>query len=302
MAADLDVLIRSSSDALLFLEYHRQFTHSLVFIPLGGLICGLLLYLPLAKKGHIGLLWSIAYCTLGYATHALLDACTTYGTMLMWPFSNERIAWNTMSIIDPLYTLPLAALLILSCSHGARRWAAPVALCLMLSYPTLGWVQRERAQQAAESLARSRGHQPESLETKPSFGNILLWKSVYRYNGRFYVDAIRAARLVTVIEGHSIAELDIPRDLPWLQADSRQARDLARFTWFSKDYVALHPHLPHRVIDIRYSLLPHEINALWSIELNPLSPESGVDYLTHREDSSSKGRQLWHMIVDGSPP
>ena len=35
MAADLDVLIRSSSDPLLFLEYHRQFTHSLVFIPVG---------------------------------------------------------------------------------------------------------------------------------------------------------------------------------------------------------------------------------------------------------------------------
>ena len=32
MAPDLDVLIRSSSDPLLFLEYHRQFTHSLVFM------------------------------------------------------------------------------------------------------------------------------------------------------------------------------------------------------------------------------------------------------------------------------
>ncbi|NNF80958.1 MAG: metal-dependent hydrolase, partial [Rhizobiales bacterium] len=32
MAADLDIFIRSSSDPLLFLEYHRQFTHSLIFI------------------------------------------------------------------------------------------------------------------------------------------------------------------------------------------------------------------------------------------------------------------------------
>ena len=29
MAPDLDVLIRSDTDPLLFLEYHRQFTHSL---------------------------------------------------------------------------------------------------------------------------------------------------------------------------------------------------------------------------------------------------------------------------------
>ena len=41
MAPDLDVLIRSSTDPLLFLEYHRQFTHSLIFIPVGGLLCGL---------------------------------------------------------------------------------------------------------------------------------------------------------------------------------------------------------------------------------------------------------------------
>ena len=44
MAADLDVLIRSPSDPLLFLEYHRQFTHSLIFIPVGGLLCALVLH------------------------------------------------------------------------------------------------------------------------------------------------------------------------------------------------------------------------------------------------------------------
>ena len=39
MAPDLDVLIRSDVDPLLFLEYHRHFTHSLVFIPFGALLC-----------------------------------------------------------------------------------------------------------------------------------------------------------------------------------------------------------------------------------------------------------------------
>ncbi len=36
MAADLDVLIRSETDPLMFLEYHRQFTHALIFIPVGA--------------------------------------------------------------------------------------------------------------------------------------------------------------------------------------------------------------------------------------------------------------------------
>ena len=38
LAPDLDVLIRSSTDPILSLEYHRQFSHSLFFIPFGALI------------------------------------------------------------------------------------------------------------------------------------------------------------------------------------------------------------------------------------------------------------------------
>ena len=39
LAPDIDIFIRSKDDPLLFLEYHRHFTHSLIFIPVGGLIC-----------------------------------------------------------------------------------------------------------------------------------------------------------------------------------------------------------------------------------------------------------------------
>ena len=34
LAPDLDVLIRSSDDPILFLKYHRQFSHSLFFLSL----------------------------------------------------------------------------------------------------------------------------------------------------------------------------------------------------------------------------------------------------------------------------
>ena len=73
MAADLDVLVRSGHDPLLFLEYHRQFTHSLVFIPIGALICAVLLTLLLRNRTNFRSLY--LYCLLGYATHGLLDAC-----------------------------------------------------------------------------------------------------------------------------------------------------------------------------------------------------------------------------------
>ena len=44
LAPDLDVVIRSSTDPILFLEYHRQFSHSLFFIPFGSLIVALLIF------------------------------------------------------------------------------------------------------------------------------------------------------------------------------------------------------------------------------------------------------------------
>ena len=46
------------------------------------------------------------YSTIGYATHGIIDSLTSYGTQLFWPFSNDRFATNTISIIDPLFTLP----------------------------------------------------------------------------------------------------------------------------------------------------------------------------------------------------
>ena len=159
MAADLDVLIRSSSDPLLFLEYHRQFTHSLVFIPVGGLLCALLLHSFYGRRRGLAFRQSWLFCTLGYATHALLDACTTYGTMLLWPFSDQRFAWNTISIIDPLFTLPLLAGVLLT-ARRKRRVFVRVALVWACVYMTLGLWQRNVATDMGYDLAHSRGHIP----------------------------------------------------------------------------------------------------------------------------------------------
>ena len=71
MAADLDVLIRSSEDPLLFLEYHRQFTHSLVFIPAGGLLCALVLHHLIGRRRGLAFRHTWLFCTLGYATQVV---------------------------------------------------------------------------------------------------------------------------------------------------------------------------------------------------------------------------------------
>lgn len=296
MAADLDVLIRSPSDPLLFLEYHRQFTHALIFIPIGGLLCALALHAVFGRRRGFSFRQSWLYCTLGYATHALLDSCTTYGTMLFWPFSDVRIAWNTISIIDPLFTLPLLTGVLFGYFKRQPRYAQ-WAFVWGLGYMALGVWQRNEAAAVGWELAAERGHEPLRLEAKPSFANILVWKVVYETPEAFFVDAVRTGISPKVYPGESVLKLDLDRDMPWLDRSSQQARDIERFAWFSNGYIARDPVFPHRVIDVRYSLLPNEVAPLWSIELSPeAGPEEHVAYQTHRDPNTNAVGQLWAML------
>ncbi len=282
MAPDLDVLIRSPEDPLLFLEFHRQFTHSLVFIPVGGFVVGYLLHRLYAARRGLSLRSSVLYCTLGYGTHALLDACTTYGTQLLWPFSDQRFAWNTVSVIDPLFTLPI--LLLVGIGAWRRKaLLARLALAWAIAYPTLGLVQRDRAEAVGWALAERRGHAPIRLEAKPSFANLLVWKVVYETDRHYHVDAVRAGYELTTFEGGKVPKLNVARDFPWLMPGSQQALDIERFRWFSNGYLAVEPGNPYRITDIRYSMVPNEIKGLWSIELDPAADQSShVGYVVAR--------------------
>ncbi|MEM7429851.1 MAG: metal-dependent hydrolase [Pseudomonadota bacterium] len=297
MAADLDVLIRSSADPLLFLEYHRQFTHSLVFVPVGGFLAALALHFVAGRRWQLPFRTSALVCTLGYATHAVLDAMTSYGTRLLWPFSDERFAWKIISIIDPLFTLPLAALVALSALRR-KPFLARLALLWAGLYLALGALQHQAALNMGRELAASRGHMPVRMEVKPSFGNTLVWKVLYQADGRYHVDAVRAGLRPRVYPGTSVPRFDAARDLPWLKPGTQQARDLDRFRQFSDGFLALDQNHPNRVIDVRYSLFPNEIDALWSIELSEtVGPADHVRFLTHRRNARRRLGDLWNMIA-----
>jgi len=264
LAPDLDVLIRSSTDPVLFLEYHRQFTHSLFFIPLGALIVSAFVF-PLVRKS---LSFKATYVAsfLGYATHGLLDACTSYGTLLFWPFSNERITWNNISIVDPLLTIPAFILLAVAIKTKRRRFSFLI-VGWIVSYLALGLVQYERALSSGLKLAQSRGHSAERMTLKPSFGNLILWKSIYQHGDRFYVDAIRAGRTLTWCSGESIKIFDYQYHLSDLEKNSQQMKDIERFRWFSQDYLGFDRD-KNLVTDVRYSMIPNQIKPMWGLVID----------------------------------
>jgi inner membrane protein len=264
LAPDLDVFIRSSTDPILFLEYHRQFSHSLFFIPFGALIVAVFLY-PLFRKS-INLRTVYLASFLGYATHGLLDACTSYGTLLFWPFSNQRVTWNNISIVDPLFTIPIL-IFVGTAIKTKKQLFTYFAIGWVAFYLSLGFVQYDRAFKAANELALSRGHNPERLTLKPSFGNLILWKSIYQHEEKFYVDAIRTVLSSTWCLGESVRIFDYQHHLPNLNRDSQQRKDIERFRWFSQDYLGFDKE-KSLVTDVRYSMIPNQIAPMWGLVIN----------------------------------
>ena len=95
LAPDLDFFIRSASDPLLNIELHRQFTHALAFIPIGGALTGL----PWLLRRRARADWRpvLGAATLAYATHGLLDACTCWRRPKTEPARQRRTAPATIT-------------------------------------------------------------------------------------------------------------------------------------------------------------------------------------------------------------
>jgi len=296
MAPDLDSLIRSSTDPLLYLQFHRQFTHSLIFIPIGGLLCALLMHWLFGRRWEISFKLTYLFCLLGYATHGLLDSCTSYGTQLFWPFSDQRVAWNTISIVDPIFTLPLLALVI---TGAVRRnpLFGKIAVAWVIAFHSFGIFQHLRVEAIGYELAAERGHEPIRLEVKPSFANLLLWKVIYEIEDGYYTDAVRAGPSIKVYRGEFIPRLDIARDLPWLDPESQQARDLERFRWFSRGFLSMDPSNPLRVTDMRYSLVPNEATGMWSIWFEKDADKDAHVRITPDRDTSGPKRDKFAKML-----
>ena len=298
MSADLDVFIRSSHDPLLYLEFHRQFTHSLIFIPIGGLICASFFYYLFLRNKDITFKQAYIYSTLGYATHGLLDSFTTYGTQLLWPFTNDRIAWNTISIIDPLFTLPLL-ILVLTATIKKNKIISYMAMSWVILYSLFGFIQKDRAESIGIEIAKSRGHNAISVVAKPSFANLIVWKIIYTTKNYYYIDAVKIGFSSKIIEGTRLDKLNVKKSFPWLNMKSQQAKDIGRFRWFSNGYLAMSEIYPNQIVDIRYSMLPNEGHGLWGIELSANAGYNDhVRTVSNRRSNTDTYKKLWKLIID----
>lgn len=294
LSADLDVLVHSSSDPLFTLEAHRHLTHALPFAPVGALLVA-------------GVLWWIARrwlsfsqlyvaCLLGLATAGLLDACTSYGTRLLWPFSDVRIAWNLISVFDPLGSVGLVVGVAVAAMRLQPK-AARLGLAWLALYLMLGSVQQGRALEAAHNLAASRGHHVEAMVAKPTMGNQLLWGVRYLTTDSLYADGYHLPPLAPplVYQGSAAARLDWRRRYAEL-AGSTLFEDLRRFDTLSEGYLVRHPQFSRVVGDGRYAMLPTQIEPLWGITVDPLQADVHAPFDSYRRFDASIRQRFLQML------
>ena len=102
--------------------------------------------------------------------------------------------------------------------------------------------------------------------------------------------------------GDSIEKFSADKHVPWLDMSSQQAYDLERFRVFSSGYLGIDKHHPNSVVDIRYSMLPHQIDAMWGIQLRPAAHQDDhALYFTRRDARSDAAQQLLDMVFHREP-
>lgn len=282
MAPDLDILIRSPHNPMLFLQYHRQFTHSLFFIPFGGLVVGLfclLVFKSLRSHKWLTLLISI----FAYGTHGLLDTTTSYGTLLLWPFNHVRYAWDIMSIVDPIFTASLLGLLLLSIVRRSYIIAI-ISLFVSLSYISFGAIQHHRAFQAQTELATREGQIITKARVMPALGHLLSWRGVYLSGQNLYFTRIKIPLFAKPIVRQVMSKPSFTPEL--LPEKIKQSKTLYNnfnvFQWFTDDYMFLVSTSPLVICDGRYFLNYQPPTCMWGVEFPQY--ESKRKYVKFKRD------------------
>ena len=126
----------------------------------------------------------------GILTHWLIDACTAYGTQIFEPFSAYPIAFNNISIVDPLYTGPFLIFLgiILWVRDPRKRFWLNVGGALGLSslYMAFTFYAKSQANSAVERSLAEQGIVYQDYITYPSIGNTILWQATVQAEDAYY--------------------------------------------------------------------------------------------------------------------
>ena len=231
MLPDIDIFFSIGADDFEVLVRHRGITHALIFAPIVGPVWGYLLARHYARGGGTPRTWTwIGAVTLALWSHPLLDYVTPYGTQLLQPFSDARLARGAMPIIDPLFTLILSIGVVLAWrwSPAPRAHYASIA-AVVVSTACIGYADHlnRTAEDAARRQLAAAGITDADVSSYPTLLQIFHRRIVARTPAEDRVGFFDTRRPCPIAWGIA------PRAQPDLLARLEATREGQIFNWFT---------------------------------------------------------------------
>lgn len=274
---DLDVLGKYFLGMVDNLALHRSFSHSITFSLLAAPLLAWLITKIYKKKEASFYDWTWAMF-LSFFTHPLLDAFTTWGTMLFWPFTEYRVAIKSIFVVDPLYTLPFMFFLIwalaLKRDNPKRKKLNDIGIIVSTCYLLLTLINKTYVDNQFE---KSFKHLPQKIiryDSRPTPMNTILWTANAESENGFHMGY------------YSIFDKGLPSDYKYV---SKNHEKLTPFK-ADKDLKKL-----MTIVDGFYTVVPYKkgyaINDLRFGEVRDFKTDSGEFVFTYLVDTSNYEKQ-----------
>ncbi|MDR0406788.1 MAG: metal-dependent hydrolase [Holosporales bacterium] len=257
VSPDLDLLIPCSGNSFVKASLHRYYTHALSFFPFEALILTVLFWYLYDKRLERIKVYTLAL--FGLCSHLCLDIMTSSGLPFLWPFTRCRFTFDTFPIVDFCFSAFLLVAFI--GLWWNRRTLCVLGLALTIGYGAFAVVQHERAAFCQQTLCISRGHSAIRARVVPSPGSVLLWRSIYEYDGRYFVDGMRLGNTPIFYTGGNFPKASLEEFTQF--RGTAFYKDCALFFWLMGGYVAV--TAPGKLSGLCLSLLPHKNDMLPSI-------------------------------------
>lgn len=296
---DLDVAI-SYPDPVSSMTYHRGFSHSLIV--LSALSCVLAWLLAKFKPSpHYSSRRLLLAIWLALITHPLLDAFTTYGTQLFWPFMPTPTAWSTIFIVDPVYTVPLALATLLGLILGLRAWvwrSVCGALAVSTAYLAFTVGAKLFVHEQAKAALDAQGIAYTALFSGTAPLHSLLWRVMAKDDTGHYYEGF----IGLLDRGPPIfTRLPLHPELADALADSPEHQ---RLRWFTGDWLRYDAVGDSLVVtDLRMGMAGHHFFRfrMAARSENGWQPIMPTDWHGYRGGNRELGI-LWHRTWNEDPP
>jgi inner membrane protein len=251
---DLDTYI-PLGDAVRDFTYHRSASHSLLMLVLATpLLVWLINRIHPSLREHRTRWALMIYLVL--ATHVLLDSFTVYGTQIFWPIDTTPVAWSSIFIIDPLYTLPLliGVIAALVMTRGNDRGHLLNRYGLIASTLYLSWTVAAKfmVDQRLDSEIQARNIQHDKVFTTPAPFNSLLWRAVVMDADGYY------EAYYSLLDGADEIRFSHYPSNRSLLVGIEDSWAVQRLQWFSRGIYAVSLQRQDIVIsDLRMGVEPH---------------------------------------------